>query len=81
MLDPSFQRKSNTLAIVAGSMPLTISFWPATRPPSWRRALTALTPGTDAAARATSGFIGDQPSSAVITCEAAMRSLSVPLVS
>ena len=80
-LEPSFHRKSNSLAIVAVSTPLTISFWPATRPPSWRSALTAVTPGTLAAACATSGFIGDQPSSAVITCEAAMRSLSVPLVS
>jgi hypothetical protein len=69
------------LAIVAGSTPLTTSLSPATSPPSWRSVLTAETPGTDAAVRATSGSTGDQPSCAVITCDAAMRASSVPLVS
>src|SRR3954470_18448426 len=80
-LEPSSHSKSNTLAIVAASTPLTISVLPATRPPSWRSALIALTPGAWAAVRAMSGSIGEKPSCAVITCEAAMRSFSVPLVS
>ena len=58
-LEPSFHSKSNTLAIVAASTPLTISLPPATRPPSWRSALIAVTPGTLAAVRAISGSIGE----------------------
>src|SRR5215218_579513 len=57
-LEPSFHSKSNTLATVAASTPLTISLPPATRPPSWRSELIALTPGTPAAVRAMSGSIG-----------------------
>ena len=60
---------------VAGSTPLTPSWWPKTSAPSWRTLLTVPTPAT---ACSIFGSIGDQPSAAVTIVDACTWRSSAP---
>src|SRR4051794_10906793 len=71
--EPCAQSNVNRPETVFGSIELIVSFPPNTSPPSWRIAVTAVTPGVAARARATAGSVGDQPSAPVTTWVAARR--------